>query len=141
MLLRYFSDSDGDHDREARECAASLSNLFIRDGLALAAFVTMTVAKRGKSFDEVISEIPRFYCSQRFIGVRNGKGVTPESIGAKAAGSGAEVVREGGRAVVRPVRGSRGFMIFSEGASSEIASSLCDELVSKLQELSNKRDS
>ena len=134
-LLRYFTSSDGEGDREARDCAASLDNLFIRDGLALAAFVTMITAKRGKPFEEVISEIPRFYCSQRFVGVSSRRELSPEHFGAAAVGDGAEVLRGGGRAVVRPVKGSRGFMVFSEGTSAETAASLCEEITAKLRKL------
>ena len=137
-LLRYLTSTDGTEDREARECAARTDNLFVRDGLALAAYITAITEKSGKPFGELISEIPEFYCTQRYVGLTERAGDIASGLGGVPVGSGAELLREGERAVVRRVKGSRGLMIFAESFSAEAAMSLCDELTAKVKDIPKK---
>lgn len=135
-LLRYLSSTDGTEDREARECGARIDNLFVRDGLALAAYVTMLAERSDKTFEELVSEIPEFYCTQRYVGLTASAGDIASGLGGAAVGSGTELMRGGERAVVRRVKGSRGLMIFAESFSAEAAMSLCDELTARVKKLS-----
>ncbi|MBR6874472.1 MAG: hypothetical protein IKN17_13285 [Ruminococcus sp.] len=138
VLLRYHSSTDGSEDACARECAARCDNLFVRDGLALAALVTKIAHMSGKSFEALLSELPEIYCTQRYVGITERPREIARQLGTGTFGSGSELVRGEERAVIRQVRGSRGLMIFAESCSAEAAMSLCDELTARIRELSKK---
>ena len=135
-LLRYLISTDGKDDREARECASRIDNLFVRDGLALAALVTSLTEKSGGTFAELAEGLPKFYSTQRYIGLTSRTGGLAEALAAKAVGTGAELTGENSRAVIRRVKGSKGLMIFAEARTAEAAMSLCDEVTARVRALS-----
>ncbi len=132
-LYRYYSSTDGIEDKEARECAARIDNLFVRDGLALAAYVTMLIEKSDVPFEQMAAELPDFYCTRRYVGLTERAGDIAGTLSANKVGTGAEYLCENGRAVVRRVKGSRGLMVFAESFNAETAMSLCDQVTAKVK--------
>lgn len=139
-LYRYYSSSCGE-DAEARSAAAEIGNMFVNDGLYLAACICGYLSEKEMSLYSSLKNIPDVYSTQRYVTFGGKSGRLMEKLAAESAVSGEGMIygKDNSRAVIRPLRNGNGVMIFAEGASSEFAAALCDELQHKIKSLENEQ--
>lgn len=139
-LYRYYNTSDGKADGEARKTASRPDNFFVRDALALVCMIVGQISDSEISFADWIKEIPGFYTTQRFISVTQKPLIVLKRLTAakNAASEGIVFEKEKSRAVVRPLKGGEGIMIFAESFKSESASAICDEIQARIKKAENK---
>lgn len=134
-LYRYYNDSDGVSDSEARQAAQRPDNFFVRDALALICTIAGYLCEKGSTFSEAVKKVPGFYATQRYISLKGDNADTLRRFTAFKNGSEEGVIFENdsSRAVVRPIKDGSGLMIFAESFKSESAAALCDEIQEKLK--------
>ena len=95
------------------------------------------LSRKGLSLYEAVEDMPEFYSAQRFAVTGGSADEVYRALGCRREGSdeGIVVCHGSTRAMVRPLRHSKGIMIFTESVKAEIASALCDEIIEKLKKL------
>ena len=125
-VVRYNLISDDVSDKAQRKIAAEPQNLFVNDPLSLCVKVVSTMIKDGLSLKKLVSQLPEFSVSQRFVAVGAAeKGITSTKSYKNES--------DGSRAVIKPVKNGKGVIIYAQAEKSEIAGSLCDEIERKLK--------
>lgn len=139
-LYRYYNDSDGVSDAEARQTAQRPDNFFVRDAMALICTIAGYLSEREVPFSEAVKEIPGFYATQRYLGLgKDAVGILKKLTAFKnSVKEGVIFENDSSRAVVRPLKDGSGMMIFAESFRSESASALCDEIQQKLKDYPHK---
>ena len=133
-LYRYYCSSCGE-DTEARMAAAERGNMFVNDGLYLAACICGYLSEKEISLYSALKNIPDIYSTQRYItfGGKTSRLMEKLSTDCSDAGEGVIYGTDNSRAVIKPLRNGNGIMIFAEGSDSEFATALCDELQAKIK--------
>ncbi|NLZ46779.1 MAG: hypothetical protein GX896_08820, partial [Clostridiales bacterium] len=139
-VLRYYHCPSDNSDLLSRANAVHDYNIFVRDALCLTARLGAMLSRDKKSLGRLLSDVPEFYSSQRFIAVN---GSTANVL--KEIKDGDQKSKEGivwktptSRAIVRPLKSGKGLMIFAEGFKAEIATLLCDDIEKKIKNIDNK---
>lgn len=138
-VLRYYHSPIDNSDLASRSNAVLSNNIFVRDALCLTARIASMLSRERQSLSRLLSDVPEFYSSQRFIAVN--RSIT-EIL--KNLDDDDQKAREGivcktptSKAVVRPLKSGKGIMIFAEGFKAEMASSLCDDIEKKIKNIDN----
>lgn len=126
-VLRYFNCSCDKSDSEARKLAANAD--FVNDGVMLVAMVLKFLADNKISLKNVISDLPDFYSTSRFISMDENPSKILKKMCVEHGGlSEGIVLKENlGRVLIRPSKRGRGVTMFVESLKSETAAELCDK--------------
>ncbi|MCM1299040.1 MAG: sugar phosphate nucleotidyltransferase [Firmicutes bacterium] len=133
-VKRFYSCSNDNGDREARELAAKQPYLF--DGLLLALNALEIISASYMSLGQYLETIPELATENRFLQINR----PPQRIISRlaAAGGTAEGVylgEAGNRVLLRSNRRGDGLFLFAESYSQETAKALCDEVEKRVKEL------
>lgn len=136
-LYRYFHSCVDGSDHNAREVASRPDNFFVRDGIVLMCMICAYLSDNSFTLSQALSDLPEFYSAQRFAVTKGKISEIYSALGCRAEGGGEEIVMEHGqtRAMVRPLKHSKGIMIFTESLKAETASALCDDIIERLKKL------
>lgn len=136
-VKRFYSCSNDNSDREARELAAKQPYLF--DGLILALNALQVISSSYMSLGQYLETIPELATENRFLQIH----CPPQRIIGRlaAAGGTAEGVylgEQGNRVLLRSNRRGDGLFMFAESYSQETAKALCDEVEKRVREIMGK---
>lgn len=133
-VKRFYSCSNDNGDKEARELAAKQPYLF--DGLILALNALEIISSSYMSLGQYLETVPELATENRFLQIH----CPPQRIISRlaAAGGTAEGVYlgdEGNRVLLRSNRRGDGLFLFAESLSQETAKALCDEVEKRVREI------
>jgi len=81
------------------------------------------------SLKKLSQDLPQFYTTKRFVAVADN--------GSKISHTTVKNEQENSRAVIRPVKNSKGYLIYAQSVNAETASAFCDEIEKKLKTMDN----
>lgn len=140
-VYRYYNSSCSNSDTKARLIAKRENNRFQYDPLYLICDVLSLLNKENITLAEALKMIPEFYTSEKYIYYNedNSKGNLKNMLdtvlkGRKKSDEGIVVEDEGSRAILRPLKKGKGLMLFVDSNNAEIAKSLSDDIIKRLNE-------
>lgn len=123
-VFRY-STSGENTEKTAVRLASQGENLFVNDPLFLCVKIISIMQKNSLSLKKLSQDLPQFYTTKRFVATPdNVRGITHTTV---------KNEKENSRAVIRPVKNSKGYMIYAQSVNAETASAFCDEIEKKLK--------
>ncbi|MBE6836638.1 MAG: hypothetical protein E7509_01375 [Ruminococcus sp.] len=127
-VVRY--DTAGDaKEKSARKLAGECQNLFVNDPLFLCVKIISVMQENKLSLKKLSQDLPQFYTTKRFVAVADN--------GSKISHTTVKNEQENSRAVIRPVKNSKGYLIYAQSVNAETASAFCDEIEKKLKTMDN----
>ena len=110
-----------------RKIAGESENLFVSDPLFLCAKIISIMQQNKMSLKKLSQDLPEFYTTKRFVAVTEPpKNITVTTINSPDNNS---------KAVVRPVKNSKGYLIYAQSLNAETATAFCDEIEQSLKQL------
>ena len=136
-VLRYYESSMDDRDEEARKLAGS--QIFMRDGFALALKALRSMYELGLTPAELLESVPHSSTAGRFIKVT----VPPQRVidrlkAVPEENEGAYLALDGERVFLRPDRRGTGIFMFAESYGTETAAELCEKTERLINKVNNE---
>ena len=129
-LYRYQNSSDVGAD-----VAVQPHNMFVYDGLYLAAAVAAYLSDNGISLQKALSGVPDAFTSSRFVGITVSRENREKIFSRLGCSSDGEITKGSTHAVIRPLRDKRGITVFAESVSCEQAAAVCEDISRKIKSI------
>lgn len=126
-VFRYKLDSDGITDKASRKIAGDEENLFVNDSLALAVKIISIMQNNNLSLKKLSADLPSFYTTKRFVT----SGDLQNTISLTSFVS----VDNSSKAIIKPVKNKKGYVIYAQSVNAETATAFCDEIEQSLKQL------
>lgn len=120
-----YSTSGENGEKSALKLAGESSNLFVNDTLFLCVKIISIMQKNSLSLKKLSQDLPQFYTTRRFVTAGDTQRKIPHTT--------IRNEQEKTRAVIKPVKNSKGYMIFAQSVNAETATALCDEIEKKIK--------
>ena len=104
-------------------------HLFTKDALMIISIISKYLSEKNIGLFEALKDIPDICVIERYISIKNNNKIVKQINDI--------VSNEYSNAKIKPLKSKTGILLFSENSKAEIASSVCDEIIEKIEKIKN----